>query len=136
MVATIRAGAAYFGIVFSVGFVLGPIRLLWAVPRFGERTAELLEMPLMLVAIVLAARWTVRRWDNWSAGRLAAVGVLALGLLLMAEVTLVLALGDLSIAEYLAGRDPVSGTVYAISLVLFAAMPCLVRRYVSEATGH
>jgi hypothetical protein len=27
------------------------------------------------------------------------------------------------IAEYLAGRDPVAGTAYLVSLVLFALMP-------------
>jgi hypothetical protein len=37
--------------VFGTGFVLGPIRVLWAVPRLGERVAELMEAPLMLVAI-------------------------------------------------------------------------------------
>ena len=128
MASTLKAGVAYFGIVFGVGFVLGPIRVLWAVPRFGERTAELLETPLMLVAIVLAARWTVRRCADFSAARLAAVGLVALGLLLAAELTLVLGLRRISIAEYVADRDPISGTVYAISLLLFAAMPYLVRR--------
>ena len=51
---TIKAGVLYFCGVFGMGFVLGPIRILWAVPRFGERTAELLEAPLMLLVIVLA----------------------------------------------------------------------------------
>jgi len=41
--------------------VLGTVRVLLPVPRFGTRTAELLEMPVMLVAIVIVARWVVRR---------------------------------------------------------------------------
>jgi hypothetical protein len=45
---TVKAGVLYFAIVFGAGFVLGPIRLLWAVPRFGERMAELMEAPVML----------------------------------------------------------------------------------------
>jgi hypothetical protein len=29
---TLKAGMLYFAIVFGTGFVLGPIRILWAVP--------------------------------------------------------------------------------------------------------
>jgi len=42
----LRAGALYFAIVFGVGFLLGPIRILWIVPRVGTRTAELIEAPI------------------------------------------------------------------------------------------
>ena len=57
----LKASALYFVLVFGAGFVLGPIRILWLVPRVGERTAELIEAPIMLVVIVLAARWIARR---------------------------------------------------------------------------
>ena len=57
----LKAGISYFALVFGAGFVLGPIRLLWLVPRVGTRTAELLEMPVMLAVIIVAARWLVRR---------------------------------------------------------------------------
>jgi len=56
------------------------------------------------------------------------MGFLALGLLLVAEFTLVLWLRGLSISEYLASRDPVSGTVYYVLLGVFALMPVLVAR--------
>ena len=36
-----------------------------------------------------------------------------------------------AIAEYFASRDPVAGTVYEVSLLVFAAMPALVRRNLS-----
>mgnify|MGYP001791382790 FL=1 len=58
---TLRAGLLYFAAVFSVGLVLGVVRVLWAVPKLGVRGAELMEMPLMLVATVLVAFWVVRR---------------------------------------------------------------------------
>jgi len=35
--------------------VLGPIRLLWVVPRLGPRMAELLEAPIMFVVILVEA---------------------------------------------------------------------------------
>jgi hypothetical protein len=41
-----------FAMVFGVGFVLGTVRTLWVVPRFGNRTAELLELPLKHLAQV------------------------------------------------------------------------------------
>jgi hypothetical protein len=107
----LKAGLLYFALVFGVGFVLGPMRVFWLVPHFGERTAELMEMPIMLMIMMVAAQWVVRRLavpSTWSS-RLG-MGGFALGLLLAAEWVLVLWLRGLSIGEYVAGRDPVSGT--------------------------
>jgi hypothetical protein len=109
--------------------VLGPIRILWVVPHFGTRMAELMEMPIMFVVIIVAARWIVRRLAVPSKlfSRLR-MGCMALSLLLVAEFTLVLWLRGLSISDYLAGRDPVSGTVYYVLLGVFAIMPLFVAR--------
>jgi type IV secretory pathway TrbD component len=56
------------------------------------------------------------------------MGGIGLCLLLVAEFGLVLRLRGLSIREYLATRDPVSGTVYYVMLGMFAIMPVLVAR--------
>ncbi len=126
---SLKAGLLYFAIVFGIGCVLGPIRILWVVPVFGPRLAELLEMPLMLMAIIVAANWIVRRLAVPSAlwPRLS-MGLVALGCLLIAEWGLVLQLRGLSIAEYIATRDPVAGMAYEIMLCLFAVMPWLIAR--------
>jgi len=125
----LKDGALYFGLVFGCGFVLGPIRILWAVPRFGERIAELMETPIMLVVVILSARWIVRRPDApLQASRRLAVGLVALGFLLAAELTVVLGLRGLTLSEYFASRDPVAGTVYIVMLGLFALMPLLAGR--------
>lgn len=125
----LKAGALYFALVFGAGFVLGTIRVLWLVPRFGTRIAESMEMPIMLVVTFLAARWVVRRLALPPApSKRLAVGFLALALMLVAEFTVVLRLQGLTIADYLAGRDPVSGSLYAIMLGVFALMPILVAR--------
>ena len=125
----LKAGVLYFALVFGAGFVLGPIRILWVVPRFGTRMAELIETPIMFVVVVIAARWIVRRLavPSTPSCRLG-IGCVALGLKLVAEITLVLRLRGLSISEYLANRDPVSGTVYYVMLGVFAVMPLLVAR--------
>jgi hypothetical protein len=122
----LKAGALYFAVVFGAGFVLGTIRTLWIVPRFGTRRAELIEAPIMFAITVLASRWVVRRFATRASfpGRLA-VGLFALGLLLLSEFTVVLWIRGLTIAEYLAGRDPVAGTVYVVLLAAFALMPSL-----------
>ncbi len=125
----VKAGGLYFALVFGAGFVLGTVRTLWIVPRVGTRTAELMETPIMLVVTIVAARWTVLRLAVPSApsARLGMGGV-ALGLLLVAEFTLVLWLRGMSIREYLASRDPVAGAVYYVMLGVFAIVPLLVVR--------
>jgi hypothetical protein len=47
----------YFVIVFGAGFLLGPIRVFWLEPQVGPTIAVLCEAPLLLVIIVVAARW-------------------------------------------------------------------------------
>lgn len=125
----VKSGIAYFAFVFAAGFALGAIRVSFVVPRLGVRTAELLEMPIMLMVIVLAAHYVVRRFalPPRTGTRLGA-GIVALALLLAAEFTLVLGLQGLTLADYAASRDPVAGTVYLLMLVVFAAMPLLVDR--------
>ena len=125
----LEAGGLYFAVVFGAGFVLGLIRILWVVPHLGTRIAELMESPLMLVVIGVAAPWVVRRMSvpPAVASRLG-MGGSALALMLAAEFLFVLRLRGLSISEYLAARDPVSGTVYYMMLVLFAVMPLLTAR--------
>jgi hypothetical protein len=127
LVEIFKAATTYFAIVFGFGFVFGTIRVFSIAPRFGERVAELIEMPLMLIAIVFGAL-VIKRF---CAGRtLVAVGsgVVALGLLVLAELEFVMRLRGLSLSQYIASRDPVSGIVYLVMLVIFALMPWLVAR--------
>jgi hypothetical protein len=125
----LKASVLYFALVFGAGFVLGSIRILWFVPRFGTRMAELMETPIMFVVTLVTAWRIVRRLaiPPTLSSRLG-MGCIALGLLLVAEFTLVLWLRGLSISEYLASRDPVSATIYYVMLGVFAIMPLLVAR--------
>jgi hypothetical protein len=126
---SLKAGVLYFAIVFGVGFLLGPIRIFWVVPRLGARTAELLEAPIMLAVSIVAARWIVRRLAVPSrVGSRLGMGLIALAFMLTAEFSLVLWLRGLTIREYIATRDPVSGAVYYLTLAVFAILPMLVGR--------
>lgn len=126
---TIKAGIAYFVLVFGAGFIMGSVRVPLLVPRLGERVAELIEMPVMFVVILSSARFITKRFALPIAVsvRLAA-GLLALGLLLAAELLLSVALQGRSLGQYIASRDPVSGGVYLAMLALFAAMPLIIAR--------
>ena len=123
----VKAGAIYFVVVFGVGFVLGAIRTMWLVPRVGARAAELMEMPIMLAVTIVAARWTVLRLavpsDPFARF---GMGCIALVLMLIAEFGFVLWIRGLSIKEYFATRDPVSGAAYYLLLMVFAIMPLVV----------
>lgn len=120
---------AYFALAFCAGFALGTVRVLWLVPRFGVRASELAEAPLMLLVVFFAARWVVKQFEvPLAATARLGIGLIALGLLLTFEFSLVLWLQGITLRESIANRDPVSGSVYAVSLVFFALMPMLVRR--------
>jgi hypothetical protein len=125
----LKAGATYFAVVFGAGCLLGPLRVIWLVPRFGERIAELMEQPLMLLVIIFTARWVVGRFAvPPKLGVRLSVGLLALSLLLSVEFTVVLKLRGISMAEYVQGRDPIAGSVYLLMLVVLAVMPLLIRK--------
>ncbi|XSC47769.1 hypothetical protein ACF1BQ_021810 [Bradyrhizobium sp. RDT10] len=75
----IAAALLYFAIVFAVGLVFGPIRVFWLEPKIGEVLAAICEAPFLVVAMVVASRWTasvlgVRR-------DLASLGLMGLGAL-------------------------------------------------------
>jgi hypothetical protein len=129
----LKAALLYFALVFGSGFLLGPIRILWVVPRLGTRMAELIEAPIMLVIVIAAAGWTVSRFavPPCRAERLA-LGCIALFLLLMAEFALVPWVRHMSINAYLASRDPVSGAVYYAELGIFAIVPLFHRAMVTR----
>ncbi len=132
-----KAMLVYFVSIFSLGFAFGTIRVLLVEPRLGDRLAELLEIPLMVVAILLIARWLVRNSTIDAVVEWITVGVLALCLLLFAEAIMVVHVRGLTMNEYLANRDPVSGIAYLVGLIVYAAAPaCFAARTKSRLAGH
>ena len=79
---TLKAGVIYFLLVFAVGWILGPIRELWAVPHFGRMVAMLSEAVIMLIAMTVAARWVIRRFEvPQKLFDTLSIGLIAIGLL-------------------------------------------------------
>jgi hypothetical protein len=106
---------------------LGPIRELWAVPRFGRITALLIEAIIMLNAMIVSARWVMRRFEVRQTLRSTIpMGVVAVGILASAEIAGVLWVRGLSLKEYLASFVTAPGVISLIMFLLFAAMPTLV----------
>jgi hypothetical protein len=134
----IKGALLYFAAVFGSGFILGTVRILLLVPRIGVRSAELLEIPLMIIISVFAARWAVRRAgiQNSRRDRLL-MGSLALIFMMAAELAMTVLLRNESIVDAIANRDPVSGTAYLFAIALFGLMPWIVgdTRAPSEYVG-
>lgn len=125
----LKAGMTYFLLVFAVGWILGPIRVLWVAPRFGPLIGTLLEGVVMLIAMIVAARWAIRRFGmDRSLAATISMGLIAFGLLIPAEIIGVLWIRTLSLREYLGTFLSPAGLVALLLFSLFAAMPTFVFR--------
>jgi len=123
----LTSACLYFVIVFGVGFLLGPIRVLWLEPRLGTAFAVALEAPFLLAAMIFAAR-RVPKWVGLNAtlGSLAAMGVGALILQQIADFTVAIGLRHMSAGEQIAYLATPAGLIYTGAVIAFAAMPVLV----------
>ncbi len=128
MMKPLRAAILYFLAVFTAGFALGVLRVLFVVKFLGERTAELIEQPIMLIVIVLAARRVIGRVQQPTPANCMAIGFIALILLVTLEFTVVLWVRGLNISDYIYNRDRLSGIAYLLMLAAFAMMPVIVAR--------
>lgn len=127
LVQVLKAGTVYFLVTVGAQFVLEVIRLQMVALHVGERLAEMLEIPNVLLATIIGARWVVDRFTLPPLpGIRLSVGLVALMLLLIAEGTVILPLHGLSVTEYLAGQDPVVGMAPLGALGVLTVMPFLV----------
>jgi hypothetical protein len=123
---TVQAGFFYFAVVLGTGFILGMFRVPFLVPRIGERWAELAEKPIMAAVIYFSAGYVLCRYpDIRSPTQSLAAGILALALSVAAELGLATVLQDRTLAEFVASRDKISGSVYVALLLAFGIMPRL-----------
>jgi len=127
LVQVLKAGTIYFLVVVGTEFVLEVIRLQVVALHVGERLAEMLEIPNVLLATIIGARWIVDRFTLPPLpGIRLGVGLVALMLLLIAEGTVILPLHGLTVREYFATRDSVVGVAPLGALGVLTVMPFLV----------
>jgi len=126
---TFKAAFAYFAGVFAVGFVLGPIRELWVIPRVGQVPALLIEGTLMIGVSVLFARAVLRHFavPKYPPTRLA-VGAFALGLLQAAEMLLAFWLRHQNPTQYLLAFWSIPGAIALLAQLAFGAIPAIAVR--------
>jgi len=124
MTAAIRAGIAYFAIVFCIGFGLGTIRVLFVIPRVGDLVAVMLELPVMLAGAWLVCGRLVTRWrvPDRPAPR-AAMGTTAFALLMMAELALAVLVFGRTPAQHFGGYGHPAGLLGLAGQVVFALLP-------------
>jgi len=129
LIPALKAGLAYFLVVFAFAFAMGVLRVLVLIPRLGEVAAVLLEVPLVVAASWWACRRATAHWQvsAASADRLT-MGALAFGLLMALEWVLsVTAFGRTS-AQFLQAMATPAGAIGLAAQVAFGLMPLLVRR--------
>jgi hypothetical protein len=125
----IGAGATYFAVVFAAGFALGTVRVLLLVPPLGEVVAGLIELPVMLGISWIACAKVVARFQVPSrvVPRLA-MGAVAFGLLMLAEVMLSVALFGRPMNDFVQGLTTLHGMIGLGGQVLFGLMPVVLDR--------
>ncbi len=125
----LTSAVLYFMIVFGVGFLLGPIRVVWLEPWLGKIVAVLCETPLLVVAMVAAARWVPTKLGLRTDLRsLASMGIGALILQQIADFAVGIGLRGNTPGEQLANLATPAGLIYAAALLAFAATPALANR--------
>lgn len=126
MSSVLRAGVAYFAVVFAAGFALGVLRVAAIAPGVGETNAVLIELPVMLVVSWFACLWSVQRLAVApSAAARLAMGALALTLLLLAELALSALLFGRTAAEHFAAYGERGAQLGLAGQVVFALFPLL-----------
>jgi hypothetical protein len=97
----------------------------------------LLEAVIMLMAMAVSARWVIRRFHvKQTFGSTISMGLVALGILVPAELAGVVWVRGLSLPEYLASFATAHGLLSLLMFLLFAAMPTIVARAGRDRVGQ
>jgi hypothetical protein len=92
-------------------------------------TATLSEAVIMLIAMMVSARWVIRRFEvPHTLSNTLSFGLIAIGLLFPAEIAGVVWMRVLSFQEYLATFVTGPGVISLLMFLVFGAMPTLLTR--------
>jgi hypothetical protein len=120
-----KAGALYAIVVFSIGFILGTIRILLLAPCLGETIAVIVEAPVILAASWFVCRWCVDRLDvRRTISARSLMGLVAFLVLMSAEVRLGAVFGR-SFMDQLASYGSLSRAIGLAAQVIFAMFPVI-----------
>jgi hypothetical protein len=118
-----KAGSAYFAIIFSLGFLLGALRVVVMIPRIGELAATLLEVPVILTASWFVSGWLIKKMQIApEANSRLLMGAAAFGLTMIAEPLLGPLFGRPFAEQWLALQRP-AGLAGLAAQALFGLMP-------------
>ena len=124
----IRAGLRYGAEAFSLGFLLGTLRVMLVAPVTGALTAVAIELPVMLLVMAWRAhRIVARSREVMLVGARAIMGVTGFTLLLFCEFVLGMALGT-SPRQWLADLASPPGAAGLAGQIVFGCLPLLVGR--------
>jgi len=120
-----RRGLEYGLAIYGAGFALGLVRAVLVAPSIGERRAQLLEAPVVvLIGFILAGR--VRdRLRACPPGALILAGSVGIAVLLALEVATGVLLRGSSVRDALVNPDPLAGSVYYAAVLLLLVLPSL-----------
>jgi hypothetical protein len=129
MANVLKAGIFYFLGVFTLGFILGAMRIFFLVPYTGPAIAVLIEIPLMLLFAWYFCRFLIRRCEvpPETYDRLVMGGV-AFALLIAGEMMIALLLQGGSVAEFFVAFDLPENRIGLGAQIAFALFP-LVQSY-------
>lgn len=120
------AGVAYFAIMFSIGFVLGTVRVMLLAPVLGEWGATSAELPLMLAVSWVTSAWLVARMRvPPTVGARLLMGLMSFALLMVAEVLLGMSLFGRTLVQQVGEMTSGPGLAGLLGQVAFAAFPLL-----------
>lgn len=117
-------GLAYGAGGFAAGFVFGALREQVLIPQFGHAAGHLIEFPFVTLVIAGLGIWIGRR----SAPPALLIGLAGVGILLLMESVLALAILRQAPADYLAGYDITAGALFPYGLAVMALAPLIGRQ--------
>jgi hypothetical protein len=123
----LRAGWVYFGMIYTLGFLMGAVRETWIAPRFGGFWPRMAEMPVMLAASWFAAWWVVNRYGLETRFERFVMGLSAFVLLMAGEALVSLFAMGRTFAQHIATYSTLQGGLTLLAQSAFALFPLFVR---------
>jgi hypothetical protein len=129
MAAAFRAGAAYFALVFALGFLLGALRQGMMGHGFGRSLLVAIEVPLILAFAWLACGWCAGRFGvPIAAGARVLMGAIMFVLLQAGELAVGVALMGGAVASHMARLGTAAGVMELLPQMLAALFPLISAR--------